>query len=43
VNNIFGHAGGPSVTDGMKPRILEYWFNVGKELGRKVAEGKGAE
>jgi catalase len=43
VNNIIGHAGDPSVTDKMKPRIVEYWNNVDEELGRKVAEGIGAE
>ena len=42
VNNIIGHAGDPSVTDEMKPRIVEYWNNVDEELGRKVAEGIGA-
>ena len=42
-SNIIGHAGDPSVTDEMKPRIVEYWTNVDEELGRKVAEGIGAE
>jgi catalase len=41
--NIIGHAGDPSVTDEMKPRIVEYWMNVDEDLGRKVAEGIGVE
>jgi catalase len=46
-DNIIGHAGDPSVTDEMKPRIVEYWMkywmNVDEDLGRKVAEGIGVE
>ena len=43
VSNIIGHAVDLSVTDEMKPRIVEYWSNVDEELGTKVAEGIGAE
>ena len=42
-SNIIGHAGDPSVSDAMKPRIVEYWTNVDEDLGRKVAEGIGVE
>jgi catalase len=41
--NIIGHAGDPSVTGEMKSRIVEYWTNIDEDLGRKVAEGIGAE
>ena len=43
VSNTIGHLRDLSVTDEMKPRIVEYWSNVDEELGRKVAEGIGAE
>jgi catalase len=31
------------VTGEMKSRIVEYWTNIDEDLGRKVAEGIGAE
>ncbi|MFI6921590.1 catalase [Nonomuraea spiralis] len=41
VSNIVGHASAPEVTSDMRKRVVEYWENVHKDLGRGVAEGLG--
>ncbi|RAY14862.1 catalase [Actinomadura craniellae] len=41
VSNIVGHASAPEVTAEMKPRIAEYWRNIHKDLGDRVAQGIG--
>jgi catalase len=39
VSNIVEHAGAPEVTAAMKPRIIDYWRNVHKDIGDRVAAG----
>ncbi|WP_169980889.1 catalase [Microbispora sp. H10836] len=41
VGNIVGHASAPEVTADMKKRVVEYWTNVHKDLGQRVAQGLG--
>ncbi|MFI0357891.1 catalase [Actinomadura sp. 9N407] len=41
VGNILGHATAPEVSPEMKPRVVEYWRNVQKDLGDRVAQGLG--
>ncbi|MGI8334952.1 catalase [Actinomadura scrupuli] len=41
VSNIVGHASAPEVTSDMKVRVVEYWRNVQKDLGDRVASGLG--
>ena len=41
VSNIVGHASAPEVTIDMKKRIVDYWTNIHKDLGRGVAQGLG--
>ncbi|MEU5877229.1 catalase [Spirillospora sp. NPDC047279] len=41
VTNIVNHASSPEVTAEMKPRVVEYWRNVHKDLGDRVARGLG--
>ncbi|GGO13749.1 catalase [Microbispora rosea subsp. aerata] len=41
VANIVGHASAPEVTADMKRRVVEYWTNVHKDLGQRVAQGLG--
>ncbi|MFI6514375.1 catalase [Spirillospora sp. NPDC050679] len=41
VANITGHASAPEVTGDMKKRVVEYWRNVHKDLGDRVAKGLG--
>ncbi|WP_026412245.1 catalase [Actinomadura oligospora] len=41
VSNIVGHASTPEVTADMKKRVAEYWRNVHKDLGDRVAKGLG--
>ncbi|GGS77965.1 hypothetical protein GCM10010176_021280 [Nonomuraea spiralis] len=41
VSNIVGHASAPEVTSDMRKRVVEYWENVHKDLGRGAAEGLG--
>ncbi|MCW2939050.1 MAG: Catalase [Actinomycetia bacterium] len=41
VSNIVGHASNPAVTAEMKLRVVEYWRNVAKDLGDRVASGLG--
>ncbi|GAA2074926.1 catalase [Actinomadura alba] len=41
VTNIVGHASAPAVTAEMKPRVVEYWRNIHKDLGDRVAKGLG--
>ncbi|MBX6383508.1 MAG: catalase [Microbispora sp.] len=41
VSNIVGHASAPEVTADMKKRVVEYWTNVHKDLGQRVAQGLG--
>ncbi|MEU8173482.1 catalase [Microbispora hainanensis] len=41
VSNIVGHASAPEVTADMKKRVAEYWTNVHKDLGQRVAQGLG--
>ncbi|MBC6459583.1 catalase [Actinomadura sp. HBU206391] len=41
VSNIVDHASAPEVTAEMKPRVVEYWRNVQKDLGDRVAKGLG--
>ncbi|NJP25438.1 catalase [Microbispora sp. SCL1-1] len=41
VSNIVGHASAPEVTADMKKRVADYWTNVHKDLGQRVAQGLG--
>ncbi|GIH46238.1 catalase [Microbispora rosea] len=41
VGNIVGHASAPEVTADMKKRVADYWTNVHKDLGQRVAQGLG--
>ncbi|MEV0381840.1 catalase [Nonomuraea sp. NPDC050643] len=41
VGNIVGHASAPEVTDDMRKRVVEYWTNIHKDLGSRVAQGLG--
>ncbi|MGW5262034.1 catalase [Microbispora sp. NPDC004025] len=41
VGNIVGHASAPEVTADMRKRVVEYWTNVHKDLGQRVAQGLG--
>jgi catalase len=41
VSNIVGHASAPEVTIEMKGRVVEYWRNIHKDLGDRVAAGLG--
>ncbi|MBT2206780.1 catalase [Actinomadura sp. NEAU-AAG7] len=41
VSNIVGHASAPEVTADMRRRVVEYWRNVHKDLGDRVATGLG--
>ncbi|WP_336209826.1 catalase [Nonomuraea sp. LPB2021202275-12-8] len=41
VSNIVGHASAPEVTDDTKKRVVDYWSNIHKDLGRSVALGLG--
>ncbi|GIH64029.1 catalase [Microbispora siamensis] len=41
VSNIIGHASAPEVTADMKKRVVEYWTNIHKDLGQRVAQGLG--
>ncbi|WP_329519031.1 catalase [Spirillospora sp. NBC_01491] len=41
VGNILGHASAPEVTPEMKVRVAEYWRNIQKDLGDRVAKGLG--
>jgi catalase len=41
VTNIVAHASAPEVTAEMKPRVVEYWRNIHKDLGDRVAKGLG--
>ncbi|OLT17007.1 catalase [Actinomadura sp. CNU-125] len=41
VHNILLHANAPEVTGDMKKRVAEYWRNVQKDLGDRVAKGLG--
>jgi catalase len=41
VTNIVGHASAPEVTSQMKGRVVEYWRNIQKDLGDRVAAGLG--
>ncbi|MFC4908992.1 catalase [Actinomadura gamaensis] len=41
VTNIVGHASAPEVTADTKKRVVEYWRNVHKDLGDRVAKGLG--
>ncbi|MEW2356560.1 catalase [Spirillospora sp. NPDC029432] len=41
VHNVLLHATAPEVTAEMKPRIAEYWRNVHKDLGDRIAQGLG--
>jgi catalase len=39
--NVVGHASAPEVTADMKVRVVEYWRNIAKDLGDRVATGLG--
>ncbi|KQS71503.1 catalase [Modestobacter sp. Leaf380] len=39
VANILGHAGDPSVSAEMKPRIVEYWRAIDPGIGARVEKG----
>ncbi|WP_131735629.1 catalase [Actinomadura roseirufa] len=41
VSNIVGHASAAEVTADTKKRVVEYWRNVQKDLGDRVAKGLG--
>ncbi|MFI7028113.1 catalase [Microbispora rosea] len=41
VGNIVGHASAPEVTADMRKRVADYWTNVHKDLGQRVAQGLG--
>ncbi|MFG1860514.1 catalase [Microbispora bryophytorum] len=41
VSNIVGHASAPEVTADMKKRVVDYWTNIHKDLGQRVAQGLG--
>jgi catalase len=41
VANVVGHASAPEVTADMKVRVVEYWRNIAKDLGDRVATGLG--
>jgi catalase len=41
VTNIVAHASAPEVTAEMKPRVVEYWRNIQKDLGDRVSKGLG--
>ncbi|WP_432868911.1 catalase [Microbispora rosea] len=41
VGNIVGHASAPEVTADIKKRVADYWTNVHKDLGQRVAQGLG--
>src|SRR5258708_8933801 len=41
VSNVVEHASAPEVTADMKVRVVEYWRNIAKDLGDRIATGLG--